>query len=242
MPRPLSSRSKPRPKRDALLAAAVEVVGEHGLAGTTHRAVTEHAGVPLATASYYFSSIGDLIAEALEAFVRETAAQMTVPDLGELAASVTPADVGHWYADRIMELGRVQRLAFYEVIVNAARSPELAGPAKHALDTYQEAAASGLRVVGAPGADRQARAFLALSLGFGLLHLADPDADDDDQLFEAIRDLFLGQERTAAEPDVVAERLARPGAGPADPADRADTAPDPDTAPDTAPAESTATV
>ena len=213
MPRSLSSRQKPRPRRDALLTAAVEVVGEHGLAGTTHRAVTERAGVPLATASYYFSSIGELIAEALDAFVKETAAQMVVPDLGELAASVTPADIGHWYADRIMELGHIQRLAFYEVLVNAARSPELAEPARHALATYQEAAASGLRVVGAAGGDRQARAFLALSIGFGLLHVADSQDDDADQLFEAIRDLFLGQERTATEPDAAAARIARPAGG-----------------------------
>jgi TetR/AcrR family transcriptional regulator, regulator of biofilm formation and stress response len=212
MPRPLSNRSKPRPKRDALLAAAVEVVGEHGLAGTTHRSVTEAAGVPLATASYYFSSIGELIAEALEAFVRDTAAQMVVPDLGALAAQITPADIGHWYADRIMELGHIQRLAFYEVLINAARSPELAGPAKHALSTYQEAAASGLRAVGAPAEDRQARAFLALSIGFGLLHVADGQPDDADQLFEAIRDLFLGQERSAAEPEAVSERISRRGA------------------------------
>lgn len=210
MPRPLSNRQKSRPKRDALLAAAVEVVGEHGLAGTTHRSVTEAAGVPLATASYYFSSIGELIAEALEAFVRDTAAQMVVPDLGALAASITPADIGRWYADRIMELGHVQRLAFFEVLVNAARSPELAGPAKHALSTYQEAAASGLRVVGAPAGDRQARAFLALSLGFDLLHVADGQADDTDQLYEAIRDLFLGQEQAATDPEGVARRLATP--------------------------------
>ena len=210
MPRSLSSRQKPRPKRDALLAATVQVVGEHGLAGTTHRAVTEAAGVPLATASYYFSSIGELIAEALEAFVRQTAEQMVVPDLGALAATVTPADIGHWYADRIMELGHIQRLAFYEVLVNAARSPELVGPAKHALSTYQEAAASGLRAVGGAGTDRSARAFLALSLGFGLLHLADTQDDDDAQLFEGIRDLFLGQELTAAEPEAVAARITRP--------------------------------
>ena len=214
MPGPLQTRRKANPRREALLEAAVEVVGTQGLAGTTHRTVTEAAGVPLATASYYFSSIGELIAEALEAFVRDTAAQMVVPDLGALAEVITPADIGRWYADRIMELGHIQRLAFFEVLINAARSAELAGPAKHALTTYQEAAASGLRAVGAPADERQARAFLALSLGFGLLHVADGQADDADQLFEAIRDLFLGQERTAAEPEAVEERITRPGAVP----------------------------
>src|SRR4051795_5035369 len=112
MPRRLTPNPKTQPRRDALLAAAVEVVGEHGLAGATHRAVTEAAGVPLATASYYFDSIGELIAEALEAFVRARAAEMTVPDLGELAAALTPTDIANWFTDKIMELGRTERLAF----------------------------------------------------------------------------------------------------------------------------------
>ena len=50
MPRNLTPRPRSQPRRDALLDAAVEVVGKHGLAGTTHRSVTEAAGVPLATA------------------------------------------------------------------------------------------------------------------------------------------------------------------------------------------------
>ena len=60
----LQPRRKSQPRREALLAAAVQVVGSQGLAGTTHRSVTEAAGVPLATASYYFSSIDELVAEA----------------------------------------------------------------------------------------------------------------------------------------------------------------------------------
>jgi DNA-binding transcriptional regulator YbjK len=209
MPRRLAPNSKPQPRRDALLAAAVEVVGEHGLAGATHRAVTEAAGVPLATASYYFDSIGELIAEALESFVHARAEQMTVPDLGDLAATLTPADIATWFTERIMELERNQRLAFYEVLVNAPRSPELAEPARHAIATYLEAARSGLRAVGAPADARQARAFVAIAMGMGLLHLAEPEQDDPAQLFEAIRDLFLGQELTAADPDAVAARMAQ---------------------------------
>jgi AcrR family transcriptional regulator len=209
MPRSLTRGAKPQPRRDALLDAAVEVVGEHGLAGTTHRSVTEAAGVPLATASYYFSSIGELVAEALTRFVHARAAEMAIPDLGPLAEFLTPADIANSFADRIMDLPRARRLAFYEVLVNASRLPELAGPVKHALDTYREAAQTGLRAVGGPTDDRSARAFIALSLGMGLLHLADEEPDDDRQLFEAIRDLFLGQEQSRTDPDGIAARMGR---------------------------------
>lgn len=211
MPGALGRRPRPQPRRDALLKAAVEVVGTEGLAGTTHRSVTEAAGVPLATASYYFSSIGELVAEALTEFVHARAAEMTVGDLGEAAATLTPADIATWYADRIMELDTPRRLAFYEVLVNAPRAPELAEPARHALATYREAAQAGLRAVGAPAEDRNARAYVALAVGFGLLHAVDPDGDDPTQMFEAIRDLFLGQEQAATDPDGVRERLTRPG-------------------------------
>jgi AcrR family transcriptional regulator len=209
MPRSLTKATKAQPRRDALLDAAVEVVGTHGMAGTTHRSVTEAAGVPLATASYYFSSIGELIAEALTRFVHARAAEMAIPDLGPLAEFLTPADIANSFADRIIDLPKAQRLAFYEVLVNAPRMPELAGPAKHALDTYRQAAQTGLRAVGGPADDRSARAFIALSLGMGLLHLVDEEPDDDRQLFEAIRDLFLGQEAAGRDPDGIAARMAR---------------------------------
>jgi AcrR family transcriptional regulator len=209
---PLQPRRKSQPRREALLAAAVEVVGTQGLAGTTHRSVTEAAGVPLATASYYFSSIDELVAEALQAFVQRRAAEMAAPDLGELHGVLTPGDIAGWFAAKVMELDVPHRLAFYEVLVNAPRSQALAGPARDALATYREATEAALRAVGAPARVRQSRAFVALALGFGLLHLVDPNGDDADELFEGIRDLFLGQEAAAADPEGVAERLATPAA------------------------------
>ncbi len=208
----LQPRRKAQPRREALLAAAVEVVGTQGLAGTTHRSVTEAAGVPLATASYYFSSIGELVAEALQAFVARRAAEMAAPDLGDLHGVLTPGDIAGWYAAKVMELDGPHRLAFYEVLVNAPRSPELAAPAREALATYRDAAAAGLRAVGASGDERQSRAYVAMALGLGLLHLVDPAEDDTDQLFESIRDLFLGQDRSTTDPDGAAERLAKPAA------------------------------
>jgi DNA-binding transcriptional regulator YbjK len=212
MPRSLTPRPRSQPRRDALLDAAVEVVGKHGLAGTTHRSVTEAAGVPLATASYYFSSIAELVAEALTRFVRARAEQMEVGDLSAIAEFLTPADIATSFAARIMDLSPIQRMAFYEVLVNAMRSPELAEPAREALGTYRRAAQTGLAAVGGPTDDRSARAFVALGLGMGLLHLVDPEADDAEQLFDAIRDLFLGQEQTANDPDAVAARITRTAA------------------------------
>ncbi|GAB3870643.1 hypothetical protein GCM10029964_005520 [Kibdelosporangium lantanae] len=191
-------------RRDALLAATVRVVGERGVGGTTHRAVTEEAGVPLATASYYFSSIGELIAQALTAFVKERAEEVALRD-----ENVSTARIAEWYASQVMGLEKDKRLAFYEVLLNAARTPELEDAAKGALASYEDWAVKGLTAAGAPRGAAGARAFVALGLGFGLLHLVEERESDADELFAALRDLFIG---TALDPDEHAEwahRLAQ---------------------------------
>src|SRR5262245_49447260 len=64
MHRPEMVTAKGQRRREALLRAAVEVIAEKGYAGVTHRAVAERAGVPMATTSYFFSSIHELVQEA----------------------------------------------------------------------------------------------------------------------------------------------------------------------------------
>lgn len=57
----------PRPQRRIdpirkarILSATVDVLAEHGVAGTTHRRIAAQAGVPLATLTYHFASLADL--------------------------------------------------------------------------------------------------------------------------------------------------------------------------------------
>ncbi|GAA3608795.1 TetR family transcriptional regulator [Kineosporia mesophila] len=62
----MTSSRDPEGRRRALLAATVEVVAEVGVARTTHRAIATRAGVPLGATTYYFPTLNDLIAGALE--------------------------------------------------------------------------------------------------------------------------------------------------------------------------------
>jgi DNA-binding transcriptional regulator YbjK len=185
----------------------VEVVGERGVAGTTHRAVTERASVPLATASYYFSSIDELIAEALTVFVEQRAEEMALP--ADRASHAPPAEVAEWYAEQVMGLEKGKRLAFYEVLLNAARTPELQEAARNALRSYQDWAVAGLNAAGAPRGVAGARAFVALGLGFGLLHMVDQQEGDTEELFVALRDLFIGSVLEPEEHAVWTERLTQ---------------------------------
>ena len=53
-------------RRCALVSAAADLLCEGGFDAVRHRAVARRAGLPLASTTYYFSSLEDLLAKALE--------------------------------------------------------------------------------------------------------------------------------------------------------------------------------
>lgn len=195
MSEPEVRRHRPRAqaRRAALLRAAVEVAAERGTAGVTHRAVTERVGVPLATASYFFSSIDDLVAEALRTFVADEAQR-----LSDLAADLagdehTPDEMAAALAEASMPAGPLPwTLAQFETYLQAARGEALRAPVADALAVYEQVAETALAGAGAPDPASAAPAFNALADGFALHHLARPRPHDVAALRRALRLLFLG--------------------------------------------------
>lgn len=61
-----AGRREPGGRRDVILRAAIDVIADHGLGGATHRLIAERAGVPLGSTTYYFPTLTDLTAAALE--------------------------------------------------------------------------------------------------------------------------------------------------------------------------------
>lgn len=51
-------------RRERLIATTIEVIAEHGVAGTSHRSIARAADVPLGSITYHFSSIDQLLASA----------------------------------------------------------------------------------------------------------------------------------------------------------------------------------
>jgi TetR/AcrR family transcriptional regulator, regulator of biofilm formation and stress response len=51
-------------RKDRIIDAAIDVIAEHGVAGTTHRLIAAAADVPLGSLTYHFSSLEDLRAQA----------------------------------------------------------------------------------------------------------------------------------------------------------------------------------
>lgn len=58
-------------RRERIIAAAYDVLASDGLGGVTHRRVAAAADVPLGSTTYYFDSLDDLLAAALEQCVDE---------------------------------------------------------------------------------------------------------------------------------------------------------------------------
>lgn len=114
-------------RRQALLRATVEVAAEVGAAGVTHRAVTERAGLPLATVSYFFGSIGALVEEALIARTQADAGEQIALTDALADAHATGDDVARAfasYATRRLPEALAHGLMLHELAVPGSLPPE----------------------------------------------------------------------------------------------------------------------
>ncbi|MGG7466236.1 MULTISPECIES: TetR/AcrR family transcriptional regulator [unclassified Plantibacter] len=55
-------------RRDRIIDAAIALIAEQGVAGTTHRKVAAKADVPLGSMTYHFDDLGELLHEAFMRF------------------------------------------------------------------------------------------------------------------------------------------------------------------------------
>jgi DNA-binding transcriptional regulator YbjK len=116
-------------RRQALVAAAAELLRSGGFEAVRHRAVAEKAGLPLASTTYYFSSLDALVTAAVERTSREELAEGRAQLDGP--AATTQEELVEVVLDQL--LGPESRhggldavLLRYERLVGAGRRPYLA--------------------------------------------------------------------------------------------------------------------
>ena len=87
-------------RRQAMLEAALQIVGEEGCAALTHRRVAERAGVSLSATTYYFRSKEDMLEQALL-----VSAERELSELADVHDAFDPAVVA--VEDWACQLARV---------------------------------------------------------------------------------------------------------------------------------------
>jgi TetR/AcrR family transcriptional regulator, regulator of biofilm formation and stress response len=173
-------------RRREVLEAALRVIAERGVAGVTHRAVAEAAGVPASTTTYYFASLDELLEAALVLFVREEAARLhSLSDrLGEI--DLPPREMAGLFLAELRSSGDLE-VAQFDLYLEAARRPRLRAAARECIEVYIGVAEAALRAAGAPDPRERAHAFVALIDGYGLHRLA---GGSDEDLLDAMMTLF----------------------------------------------------
>lgn len=217
-------RARGERRRRELLEAALAVIDERGVQATTHRAVAEAAGVPLATTTYYFESIDHLLEDALLLFVSEEAARLRALADALRGTTATPYEIAERFARELAEgspwpvpLKRVQ----WELYLEASRRPRLQAAARQCVATYVEVTEAALVAAGASRAAEGARLFVALADGLGLHgSFAAEDAggveaggDPPSDLAAALLELFIPFAMAPEERTGWARRLGAPDAG-----------------------------
>jgi DNA-binding transcriptional regulator YbjK len=206
-------QDRSRRRREALLRATIELLGETGVRSVTHRAVAERAGLPLASTTYYFRSVHELVEEALKLHVTERVAELEGMAAGALGiGGASAADIAERLAEVLVAAPTPILAAQYQMYLEAGRNPALQPAVADALAAFEGLAAGMLSALGASDPEGAAEAFVALLDGFALHRLARPrdSAREAAALFAAMRALFLEQVMDAASRDALHERLRRP--------------------------------
>ncbi|MGV0812380.1 TetR family transcriptional regulator [Mycolicibacterium boenickei] len=151
-------------RRYALVRAAAELLCEGGFDAVRHRAVARRAGLPLASTTYYFSSLDDLIAKAVE-YIGSREAEHLRTGVAALsrrrrgAESTADVLVDLLLGESLERRGTEELISRYERYIACARQPGLRDIQRRIL---QQRAAAVVAVVERSG--RSVRAELVTAL------------------------------------------------------------------------------
>ncbi|MBP2301800.1 TetR/AcrR family transcriptional regulator [Azospirillum picis] len=127
-------------RRARILQATLDVVAEHGVAGTTHRRVAAAADVPLGSMTYHFAGMDELLTEAFTLLADQVSGRFTE----RLAAASTLDDACEAVVDLIVDESWAtprNMLLSYELYAYAARNPPLRG----VMQAWMEKSRAALR-------------------------------------------------------------------------------------------------
>ncbi|WP_326658127.1 TetR/AcrR family transcriptional regulator [Streptomyces sp. NBC_00385] len=110
-------------RRERIITAALDLIAEEGVAGTSHRKVAARAGVPLGSMTYHFGGMDELLREAFTRFSSSIVAVFEE----RLGAATTPDEAREAVAGLVHHLsgGNQRELVLtHELYTLAARKPD----------------------------------------------------------------------------------------------------------------------
>ena len=187
-PRVKAHRASAQRRRASLLAAAAELAAEVGAGAVTHRAVAARAGVPLSTTSYFFSSIDELVTEALRVGATERVSEFDAAERAAvLAVDVPVATVIGAVVDRALAGSPNAEGGQVEYYLAAGRQPELQAEASATVERLTQRMSTQFARNGATRPEDAAWAIAALTDGAMLHRLAHVDTDHRERLATGLR-------------------------------------------------------
>jgi TetR/AcrR family transcriptional regulator, regulator of biofilm formation and stress response len=173
-------------RRQPILRATLELIGERGPDAVTHRAVARRAGLPPAATTYWFESRDQLLQEALRLVAREETARLEklVLDLApreldvlEWARAVAGMLTAHLANDP------VRHVALTELLLEGTRRPWLRDEVARWHAAHLRLAELGLRATGDPDPRADAPLVVAAITGLLLGQLANPHPNFEQAVF-----------------------------------------------------------
>ncbi|MDE1915267.1 MAG: TetR family transcriptional regulator [Sphingomonadales bacterium] len=157
-------------RRAAIADAAIDILGEQGSRGLTHRAIDKHLGYPEGTTSAYFRRREDLVVVTIKALFDADFRRINLLFDTLLAReAVDLASVAQWFARMLaavrQEQGPVRMLARYECFLMAKRNPDTDRLLRASFDLRTERTEEVFRRLGAANARRAAIQFEILLRG-----------------------------------------------------------------------------
>lgn len=169
-------RARGAKRRTAVLEATLRLLAREGASAITHRAVAREADVPIAATTYYFSSKDDLIAEAFRLHAEKEARRVAAATKA-IDAPLSRAQLADQLAKFLFEglhRARSSLIAEYELLIQAARKPELEAYSRIFYDTIEAQLARTLSSIGAPHVEHDTQIIMAILAGLEVDNLSTP--------------------------------------------------------------------
>ncbi|RVW05047.1 TetR/AcrR family transcriptional regulator [Rhodococcus spongiicola] len=159
--------------RERILTAALHIVGTEGVPAVTNRRIATEAAVSLGSITYHFTSQSDLLRAALTEFVAGETARLR--DLAETyrGNGLSLEDAATLTEQVALDLAfSAERIAPFELYIQAGRDPELRSAAAACFAAYDELTLTILTALGVPQPETLASTVVATIAGLQLRRLA----------------------------------------------------------------------